>query len=47
MVIEEQQLKTFITLYRKEYGIELTDEQAREEALKLLRLYMLVYLGKQ
>jgi len=47
MDFEEEEIKEFIEIYRKEYGRELTPAEAQREATKLFTLFKLVYLGTE
>ena len=42
-MINEQQIKQFQTLYKNRFGEEISEEEALEKGLKLLRLITLVY----
>jgi hypothetical protein len=41
MELQERHLQSFIALYRKEFGKELTMSEAQEKALSLLRFVSL------
>lgn len=43
MVLSNEDIEKFQILYKKQYGIEISAEQAREEGMKLIRLITLVY----
>lgn len=43
MKISEAQLTSFKALYKQHFGEELNQEDALEEALKLVRMMQLVY----
>lgn len=43
MKISEKALKEYKAIYKKEYGIDLPDEDALEQATKLLNLMNIVY----
>lgn len=43
MNISEAQLTSFKALYKKHFGEELSQEEALEKALKLVRMMQLVY----
>ena len=42
-MISEKELKKFKAIYKKEFGIELSDQDALESATKLLRLVEIIY----
>lgn len=43
MELDEKSIQEFIRVYRSAYGEELSLEEARETATRLLRLYQIVY----
>ncbi|OHB06428.1 MAG: hypothetical protein A3B16_02330 [Candidatus Zambryskibacteria bacterium RIFCSPLOWO2_01_FULL_45_43] len=42
-MLSQEQIDSFKKLYKKEFGKDLTDEEALEQATKLTRLVRLVY----
>jgi len=42
-MISEKALKEFKTIYKKKFGIELSDQDALESANKLLNLVEIIY----
>ena len=42
MRLSEQAIKEFKDIYHRECGVELSDQEAQEEALRLLRLFRLL-----
>jgi len=42
MKISTKQLNSFIELYRKKYGVVLSDQEALEKAIRFLRLVELI-----
>lgn len=47
MAISDSQLGEFIALYRAEFGVALTIEEAREAAAFIVRLVKAVYGNKE
>lgn len=43
MKISEKSLKEYKAIYKKEYGIDLPNEEALEQATKLLNLMKIIY----
>lgn len=43
MVLSEEDIKKFQVIYKEQFGIEITKEDAYEKGIKLLRLLSLVY----
>lgn len=43
MVLSDENIVKFQTLYRKQFGIEISKEDAYEKGVKLLRLMSIVY----
>lgn len=43
MVLDDEQLKSFQTLYKERFGKEISREEAYEQGAKLIRLVELVY----
>jgi len=43
MKISEAQLTSFKSLYKQHFGEELNQAEAREKAIKLLRMIQLIY----
>jgi hypothetical protein len=42
-MISEKALKEYKTIYKKEYGIDLSDKEALEQATRLLNLMKIIY----
>lgn len=42
-MISRKSLRKFQELYKKEFGIELSNEEALEKAVRLIELYRFVY----
>ncbi|MFA5208389.1 MAG: hypothetical protein WC428_07150 [Candidatus Paceibacterota bacterium] len=42
-MISEKALKEYKAIYKKEYGINLSDKEATEQATKLLSLMKVIY----
>jgi len=42
-IISEKALKEYKAIYKKEYGVDLPDEEALEQATKLLNLMKIIY----
>lgn len=42
-MISEKALKEYKAIYKKEYGVDLPDEEALEQATKLLNLMKIIY----
>ncbi len=42
-MISDKQIQKFKALYRKHFGIELSDEEAQEKGSKLVRLMEIIY----
>ncbi|MFA5232523.1 MAG: hypothetical protein WC410_02560 [Candidatus Paceibacterota bacterium] len=42
-MISEKALKEYKAIYKKEYGVDLSDEEALEQATKLLNLMKIIY----
>ena len=43
MQLSGQQLDKFLALYKAKFGVELDRQQAYEQAVKLVRLFELIY----
>jgi RNA binding exosome subunit len=43
MQLSGQQLDKFMALYKAKFGIELDRQQAYEQAVKLIRLFEIIY----
>ncbi len=43
MKLSQKAIVEFQTIYKQEYGIELSEAEALEKAIKLLRLFKVVY----
>lgn len=43
-MVSKEGLAKFKTLYKKQFGVELTDKEVLEKATRLLNLYKAVYL---
>ena len=43
MTLTNEDIKKFQTLYKEQFGMEISKEQAAEEGLKLIRLLVLIY----
>jgi hypothetical protein len=44
MTLSDQQIEEFRKLYLKEYGKEISFEEAKDRAIRLVGLYKAVYL---
>jgi len=44
MILEDQQIKKFQELYLKEYGKEISFDEAKDRAIRLVGLYKAIYL---
>lgn len=42
-MLSEKAVKEYQELYKREFGVELSNEKAREEAEKLIRLFQVIY----
>jgi hypothetical protein len=43
MRLEGKHIAAFQSLYKQRFGVEISDEDAREQGTKLLRLVQLIY----
>lgn len=43
MVLTDEQIEQFREIYKRQYGKEISKEEANDQACKLLRLLILIY----
>lgn len=42
-MLSEKAVKEYKEIYKQEFGIELSDEEARDEAEKMIRMFRVIY----